>query len=92
MKRDQLMANTQYTRLDEKIDKVLARIGDIREDVAVLKNNRAGDCERLGGIATTLENINGRVRKNERKISWIMGIGSAITGVLFSAIKGWFGR
>ena len=36
-----------------------------------------------------LEKLNNRVRKNEASISWIKGIGAAIT-TIFIAITGWF--
>ena len=82
------MANTQYTRLDEKIDRVLAKIGDMREDVAVLKDNRTQDCIRLENVAKILENLNGRVRKNERNINRIVGVGSGIVAA-FGIAKAW---
>jgi len=37
-------------------------------------------------IRTRVDEINGRVRDNEKQISWIKGIGAAITFIIASAI------
>tara|TARA_A100001201_G_scaffold49539_1_gene49394 strand:- start:617 stop:802 length:186 start_codon:yes stop_codon:yes gene_type:complete len=41
-------------------------------------------------IRTRVDEINGRVRDNEKQISWIKGIGSTFVFVI-SAILTWFG-
>ena len=41
-------------------------------------------------IRTRVDQINGRVRENERQISWIKGIGTTIVFTI-SLILGWFG-
>jgi len=41
-------------------------------------------------IRTRVDEINGRVRDNEKQISWIKGIGSTFVFVI-SAVLTWFG-
>ena len=41
-------------------------------------------------IRTRVDQINGRVRENERQISWIKGIGSTFVFVI-SAVLAWLG-
>ena len=41
-------------------------------------------------IRTRVDEINGRVRENEKQISWIKGIGSSIVFVI-SIVLTWFG-
>ena len=41
-------------------------------------------------IRTRLDEINGRVRDNEKQISWIKGIGSTFVFVI-SAVLAWLG-
>ena len=45
--------------------------------------------ERVDDNAAKLDRINGRVRKNERELSFIKGIGSVVTLIL-GGIIGWF--
>tara|TARA_R100000458_G_C8274403_1_gene249342 strand:+ start:3095 stop:3280 length:186 start_codon:yes stop_codon:yes gene_type:complete len=41
-------------------------------------------------IRTRVDEINGRVRDNEKQISWIKGIGTTFVFIV-SAVLGWFG-
>ena len=45
--------------------------------------------QRVDANFSHLEKLNNRVRKNEVAISWIKGIGTAIT-TIFIVIAGWF--
>ena len=64
-----------------------------RNFVTIALTQIKGDLERV--ILTVeknenwLKKLNNRVRKNEVSISWIKGIGAAIT-TIFIAITGWF--
>ena len=82
------MPRTQYARLDEKMDQVLAAISEVRTDVAILKTHRSDDCGKLSTISESLKSINGRVGKNEKKIAWIIGVGSG-AATIFAAAKAW---
>jgi hypothetical protein len=73
-------------------DRVLQNLNSIQER---LKGNTALNEERHNNIKESLQDIkeqlvlmNGRVRDNENKISWIQGIGS-ILSVFFTAMIVW---
>jgi len=86
------MTQSTYTRLDEKLDKVLTTIGEVNTAVGVLRTHREHDCERLEEIASAVQKTSEKAHRNSKKIAWIIGVGSGISGGgMFAAVKSWFG-
>ena len=69
-------------------------INEYRLDVTTHLIRISGDLEHIkenvDSINTHLEKLNGRVRDNERQISWMKGIGGTLVFVI-GVILTWFG-
>ena len=63
------------TKLNEYREQITLHLVRITGDLEYLK-------EKVDNCENHLEKINGRVRKTENQVYWILGVGAAITTVL----------
>ena len=72
----------------------MSKIEEYRNNITLHLTRMSGDIEhikeKVNDNNDQLKAQNGRIRKNEVSVSWIKGIGTAITFVIWSILT-WFG-
>lgn len=75
-------------KLEEYRESVDSRLSDLTVTNATQTTDIAYIKEGIDTITKSLETQNGRIRKNEKKLSWLGGVG-AVLSVVFSGVIGW---
>lgn len=79
------MPPSSVKRLDEKLDLVLASIGEVKIDLAVMKEHSGTTDENVKTLAQHVAKQNGRIGKLE-KWQWMVVGGATAVGVIGKVI------